>query len=60
MNEEQLKSIAEQWLQNTIENWFYEYDSWDYIVEDQELTDEELEWIQNNIKFNFEAVGINE
>lgn len=55
MNKEQLKSIAEQWLQNTIESWFYEYGSWDYIVKDQELTDEELEWIQANIKFKFEA-----
>lgn len=55
MDKEFLKRIAEVWLQNTIESWFYEYGSWDVIVEDNNLTEEDVEWIRNNIKFNFEA-----
>lgn len=60
MDKEFLKRIAEVWLQNTIESWFYEYGSWDAVVEDNDLTEEDVEWIQNNIKFNFEAEIVNE
>lgn len=48
---QELLSIAEDWASNCIDNWLNESGAWDHLVED-ELTEEELYWIQDNVKFN--------
>lgn len=46
-DEDELKSIALQWAHETIADWQYEYGAWDSLVENEELTDEELEFCQS-------------
>lgn len=45
-DKEELKAIALQWAQDTLEGWQYEYGAWDGLVENEEITDEELEFCQ--------------
>jgi hypothetical protein len=54
-SEEELKAISEEWLTGLIDTWFWEYGAWDGFVEDEEITDDKLEWIQNNIRFTHQA-----
>lgn len=51
MDKDRLLLIAQDWAYNQIDNWIGEYGSWDYIVECEELAEEDLEWIQENTKF---------
>lgn len=45
-DEDVLRAIAKQWAYDKLESWQYEYGAWDYVVENEELTDEELEFCQ--------------
>lgn len=49
---EDLLAIAQEWADDLISVWISEYGAWDYTVECEEMTDDDLDWIQNNVKFN--------
>jgi hypothetical protein len=54
-SKEELLSIAETVAGEIISDWIHDWGSWDCIAEDEQLTDEEYEWIQENIKVNVEV-----
>ncbi|MNG26699.1 hypothetical protein D3C85_1282990 [compost metagenome] len=51
---EELNKIALRWAKDTIQDWQYEYSAWDVLAEDEELSDEELEYCQS-VKFKVEV-----
>lgn len=53
--DERLKAIFITWANDTLERWISEYDAWDYLLDSNTLTEEELEEIQNNISWNIQA-----
>lgn len=58
MNKERLLKIAKEWAHDQIDNWINEYEAWDDLIEDETLSEEELEWIQDNVKFNINVEEI--
>ncbi len=42
-SKQELLDIFECWVDDTIECWKEEYESWDVNIEDNEITDEEFE-----------------
>jgi hypothetical protein len=56
MDKEKLLTVAQQWAEDTISDWFFEYGGWDTLLEDDEISEEELGWIQENITFNIETI----
>lgn len=38
------------WIQAQVDAWLHERESWDMLLEDGEITEEQLEYIQNNLK----------
>lgn len=50
-SKEELTAIALQWAEDTLEVWQNEYNSWDDIAENEELTEEELEYLMYEAKF---------
>jgi hypothetical protein len=61
MNKQHLKEVALNWAYETISDWFYERGAWDHLYdsEDAEITLDELDWIQENIKFKIEIAEDN-
>ncbi len=55
---EDLLEIANNWANEQISSWLCEYGSWDDRIEDETLSDDELEWIQDNVKFNISVEEI--
>ena len=53
--DKELQQIAEEWLEGLVDTWFWEYSSWDGLVEEGELTEEELERIQDKIRFTHKS-----
>lgn len=51
ISKEYLNSIALEWAEMTLESWQGEYDSWDVIAEDNDLSDEDLEYLMNDVQF---------
>lgn len=56
--EQTLTNIAEEWLQQQIESWFSVYGSWDMLIDEYDITTEDYDWIQNNVKYEFTAIKI--
>lgn len=58
---EELLSIAEEWANDQLEIWIGEYGAWDHLLEDPdtEFSDDDLDWIQNNVKFNINVEEVN-
>jgi len=54
-NKEELQAIALRWAEDTLQDWQSEYLAWDIIAEDEELTDEELEFCQS-VVFKIQTV----
>lgn len=55
MDIEKLQGIAQAGVEMILESWVDEYDSWDMLFADEGLTDEEQEYILNNLTFNVQA-----
>ena len=53
---EELMGIAADHLWNITESAVNEYGYWDGLVESDELTDEECDWIQDNLEVIVEVV----
>jgi hypothetical protein len=49
-SEEELIDIAQTVAEEIIEQWFCEWGSWDCVAEDEALSDEEYEFIQDKLK----------
>ena len=54
-SKKELLSIAHCWVDSQIDSWVQEYEAWDMVVEDEGLTEDELEWIQENVKFTIKC-----
>lgn len=54
-SQEELVNIAQSVADGIMDNWFREYGSWDCAVEDEELTEEEYDFIQENICVNVQV-----
>lgn len=54
-DKEELDSIALQWAYENMECWQHEWDSWDNLIEEHEMTDEEWEYCRSrNFKIEIE------
>jgi len=42
--------IYSSWVYNLISDWKGEYGAWDDLLESGEVTDEDLDWIRENLK----------
>lgn len=51
----ELQQIAEEWLEATVDAWFWEYGSWDDLIMDGVITEEELEQIQSKVRFTHKS-----
>ena len=60
MDEKRLLEVAAQWARDTVDDWICEYLAWDNLIEDGTLTDEEYDWIRENVKFSISAENINQ
>lgn len=49
--DKELQQIAEEWLEATVDAWFWEYGAWDDLIMDGVITEEDLETIQAKIRF---------
>lgn len=54
---QELLAIAKEWAIDQIDAWISDYHAWDYLV-GEELTEEDYEWIQDNVKFNISVEEI--
>lgn len=54
-SQEELVDIAQAVAEAIMEDWFHDYGSWDCVIEDEELTEEEYDFIQDNICVNVQA-----
>jgi len=53
--DKELQQIAEEWLEATVDAWFWEYGSWDDLIMDGVITEEELEQIQSKVRFTHKS-----
>lgn len=53
--DKELQQIAEEWLEATVDAWFWEYGSWDDLIMDGVITEEELERIQSKVRFTHKS-----
>ncbi len=58
IDQERVLYAAECWVRGIIDSWIGEYGAWDDVIQECELTDEELEFIQNKVKFTITAEAI--
>lgn len=54
-SQEELVDIAQAVAEAIMEDWFHDYGSWDCVMGDEELTEEEYDFIQDNIRVNVQA-----
>lgn len=60
IDKERILEVAEYWARGIIDSWIGEYGAWDDVVQEYELTEEELEFIQNKINFIIMAEVVTE
>lgn len=53
--DKELQQIAEEWLEATVDAWFWDYGSWDDLIMDGVITEEELEQIQSKVRFTHKS-----
>lgn len=53
--DKELQQITEEWLEATVDAWFWEYGSWDDLIMDGVITEEELEQIQSKVRFTHKS-----
>ena len=53
--DKELQQMAEEWLEATVDAWFWEYGSWDDLIMDGVITEEELEQIQSKVRFTHKS-----
>lgn len=51
----ELANIAHERCQNIMDSWWMELGSWDDMLEDEQLTIDELEWIWDNISVSIKT-----
>ena len=53
-----LQELAKQRLEEYLEQDFFDYHNWDDLIEcDEEITEEDLKWMYENVKFKIEVVS---
>ena len=45
----ELKELYAEWVERLVWSWVSEYEAWDDMFEDEELTEEEWRWIDMNL-----------
>lgn len=43
------KDVFESWIRDQIDAWIGEYDAWDMLIEDGDITEEDWEYIRSNL-----------
>lgn len=51
MTNEERVLFAKHWADELISSWLHEYGAWDGWLEDGDLDEEDLKWIQKNVRF---------
>lgn len=46
------KAMFEQFIESLVDSWTNEYEAWDMMIEDGDVTDEDVEWIQDNLRLS--------
>ena len=57
INIDRCKELLECWAEETLDSWKHEYSAWDMFLEDHEVTDEEWEFMKDNLKINVSVSG---
>lgn len=55
---EKLREVAQDWAEETLSSWFFEYAAWDGLIEDGELSMEEWKWIKENVRLDVEPRSV--
>lgn len=46
------KAMFEQFIESLVDSWTSEYEAWDSMFVDGDVTDEDVEWIQDNLELS--------